>query len=154
MRLGMQGDPMAAVPPSRHPFQIWVLVACILSGITTVGDWGRPGTLNEILPEYMMMLWGWVLLLAGGLGIAAAFWKDRITGLLIERIALGGLGGILVVYGVAARIVGGSSATVIMIMCASLGAASFWRIHHVHRDLRRLHRWIEAHYDNGGDASA
>jgi hypothetical protein len=136
-------DPLTGVPPSRHPFQFWALTACFLSGVASAIGPGKPGTMQELLPDYMVDLWGWTMMVGGLLGLIAGFWKDRITGLLMERLALLTIGGVTLVYGVVVLAVGGLGATTAGTFCLSMSVASFWRVVHVNRELRTLSRWIE-----------
>lgn len=136
-------DPLTGVPPSRHPFQFWVLAACVLSGIQIMIGSGRPTTMEAVLPDYMVVIWGITLLISGGLGIVAGWWPDRITGLLLERIALGTLCGVSAIYGVVVASQAGGPAVVTSSFQISVSVAAGWRIVHVNRELRTLQRWIE-----------
>lgn len=139
-------DPLTGVPPSRHPFQFWVLCACVLGGAASAFDFGRPNSLDEFLPHYIVLVWGWTLMIGGLIGLAAAWWPDRITGLLLERIALWGIGGITAVYGAVLLKVLGHTASVSAFFCISIAMASFWRIRHVNRELKVLSRWIDRNF--------
>lgn len=99
------------------------------------------------MPDYMVLLWGWTAMIGGILGLTAGWWKDRITGLLLERLALGAIGSITALYGCVLWAVAGSTATVAATFCVSIGIASGWRIVHINRELRVLTRWIERNFD-------
>lgn len=139
-------DPLTGVPASRHPFQFWALAACSASGFSTAFDFGQPGTLVELMPEYMVLLWGYTNMLGGLLGLAASFWKDRITGLLLERLALFAVGGVMFVYGAVLYFVAGEPGYVASSFCVGIAFASWWRIVHVNRELKVLTRWIGEHF--------
>lgn len=136
-------DPLTGVPPSRHPFQFWALAACVLSGLQVGFGIGRPTTLEEILPDYMVALWGWTLMIGGFLGLVAGWWRDRITGLLLERIALTTIALITLIYGVVVAKQAGGPAVVTSSFLISISVSAGWRIVHVNRELRTLQRWIE-----------
>lgn len=139
-------DPLNAIPASRHPFQFWALAACALSGFSTAFDFGQPGTLVDLMPESMVLLWGWVNMFGGLLGLAASFTKDRILGLLMERIALAAVGGVMLIYGVALYFIAGEKAYVAASFCIGIGIASAWRMVHIRRELAILTEWIERYY--------
>lgn len=139
-------DPLTGVPPSRHPFQFWALTACMLGGLNAMFGRGAPGSLSEILPGYAVAVWAGTLFVGGALGIAAGWWRDRITGLLLERVALGAIGGITLIYGIVVYKIAGTPGSFISLFMLSMTAASIWRIRHVNRELGVLTRWIERHY--------
>lgn len=135
-------DPLTGVPASRHPFQFFALAACAISGFSTVFDLGQPQTLTALMPSFMVILWGWTLMMGSGLGIIASWWRDRITGLLLERIALGALGSSTAIYGLVLMSQSGKPGFVASMLCLSISVASFWRIIHVNRELKTLKKWI------------
>lgn len=139
-------DPLTGVPPSRHPFQFWALAACALAGFATAFDFGQPGTLVELMPDYMVTLWGWTCMIGGVLGLVSSFWRDRITGLLLERIALTAIGGVMLIYGAVLYFVAGDKGYVASSFCIGIGIASAWRIVHINRELKVLTRWIGEHF--------
>lgn len=137
----MDRDPLTGVPASRHPFQFWFFGASALSGTFATLSFGQPTTMVTLLPNGYVTVWGATLFVVGVLGMVAAFWRDRLTGLLMERIALAGLSGLMFVYAtiLIARAWGPGSASATFL--ASVGLAAAWRIHHVSRELRILERW-------------
>lgn len=139
-------DPLTGVPPSRHPFQFWVLLACALNGAVVAFHVGPPRTLEDLLPTYAVTTWGWMLMLCGLIGLAAIWWRDRITGLLMERIALGGIAGITAVYSTAIVLVAGAPGYVSATFLFSISLAGVWRIVHINRELKVLTRWIERNF--------
>jgi len=136
-------DPLTGVTPSRHPFQFWVLFFLGLSGATVAFNLGQPGSLTELMPQIVVRTWGATVMLGGIVGIAAGWWKDRITGLLLERIALAAVGGMTGVYGFVLMGVAGGVGIFSGFLALSVTVASFWRIIHVNRELKVLTRWIE-----------
>lgn len=139
----MDRDPLTGVPPSRHPLQIWILAACVLNGVFITLNVGEPPALAALLPEYALTFWGVLLLVVGVLGIAAAFWRDRITGLLVERIALAGLAGGTVVYAIAAVGFAGTGGMAVATFLLSVTIAARWRIRHIKKELQTLAKWRE-----------
>ena len=97
------------------------------------------------MPEYMVALWGWTAMLGGTLGLLGSFWRDRITGLLLERVALAGVAGASIVYGSVLLYVARGTGVVAASFLIGISIASIWRIRHVNRELRILTRWIGEH---------
>lgn len=137
----MDRDPLTGIPPSRHPFQIWLLAAAVFSGAQTLIQGDRaPATLEQLIPSWSIYTWAALLLVAGVLGIPAGWWRDRITGLLMERIALASLAVSTLVYASILLSVAGKPGTVSACFQLSVGIACVWRILHVGRELRGLKR--------------
>lgn len=87
-------------PPSRHPFQLWVLGALVLAGIgALLGP--DPQSVQSLLPDVVRAMWALSLLFGGTIGLLGAYWKDAATGLLLERSALLFIAGAATAYGLA-----------------------------------------------------
>lgn len=119
------------------------MFACAASGMAALLNIGEPITLIRLMPRFMVDVWGWNLMLGGLLGLIAPWWRDRITGLLLERVALLCLGGITAVYAVALYVIWGSQAVMSIPLTGSITVASLWRVVHINRELKVLTRWIE-----------
>lgn len=145
-------DPLATIPPSRHPFQAWIMVACIIAGAGNLVD--SQSAINDVLPAYIVKIWAISLLAAGALTLTGAYFKDRIMGLLIERAGLTTLCGAAVCYGVAIILVAGPAAAVPGPLTISIGIAAGWRVIHVNRELKVLSRFISKNYLDGPSEEA
>lgn len=136
-------DPLSPVPPSRHPFQFWVLAACLFAGVVNLVT--RPDTaFAESVPYIVTVIWGLLLSCSSLLGLVSAWWSDRITGLLMERAALTALGIGAVSYGLFLILVVGSIATFPGSLTFGVGVASLWRVRHINREISVLTRLIAA----------
>lgn len=138
-------DPLSAIPPSRHPFQFWMMAALALAG---GGNLFRESqsAINELLPPMMIKVWAATMLIGGVLAIVAAFWHDRITGLLLERIALSSVAFSCIIYGTAVYTVVGWAAFVPGSLITGTALACIWRIAHVTRELKVLRQFISRNY--------
>lgn len=134
-------DPLTSVPPSRHPFQIWVLAACTLSGFSIIAFGGHPQSLQALMPSAILYAWGTLLMIGGIIGLSSAWWPDRITGLLMEKMALGTIGASATVYAGCVLWFAHGPGVVSAIFLLSIGCASVWRIRQVNRELGTLARW-------------
>lgn len=131
-------DPLSAIPPSRHPFQFLVMLAMVLLGVTNLLTPGSEVLRDGLDPE-IHKVWAGMVFLSGSLGLISAFWRDRITGLLMERLALAGLGVACPLYAVIVQIQRGyENASVGITITAFIGLAAWWRRVHVNRELRVL----------------
>lgn len=138
-------DPLTAIPPSRHPFQFWVMFAMVLSG---AGNLFAPGSevLQQGLDPFFHKVWALTALLGGLLALGGAFWLDRVTGLLVERIGLTTIGLSCPIYSLVVYEAVGAQGIVSVALTASVGLASIWRALHVTRELHRLREFIGRHY--------
>ena len=73
------------ITPGRHPFEVGVLLACVLVGtVMTVGG-TRPPSLMRGLPEPLLTAWLLLIALGGVAGLIGAYWRGDVgDGLLIE----------------------------------------------------------------------
>ena len=140
-------DPLGAIPPSRHPFQFWMMFALVLGGL---GNLLTPGSevLQQGLDPFFHKLWAIVMISGGAIAIVAAWWRDRITGLLLERIALISVGLMAPVYSGALVLstTDFEAASLTAAFTTSAGLASLWRAAHVSRELKKLRYFVARHF--------
>ncbi len=139
-------DPLAAIPPSRHPFQFWVLVACLITGwVVLLRD---PDTeFSKTVPPLITYTWGLLLILSSTIALVSSWWDDRITGLLLERSSLIGLGIALFTYGSFILYTFGDLGAQGGLLTVLLAFACGWRCRHITRELRILVRLVQSHPD-------
>lgn len=137
-------DPLTAIPPSRHPFQFWVALACMVSGAASLFD--SRSRINELLPPWAVAIWAVTVMLSGLLTAAGAFWRDRVFGLLLERLALTGVSLTMAVYGVSIGYVMRSSAVIASSLAIGIAIAAAWRLVHVNRELKVLRAFMARTY--------
>ena len=130
-------DPLTAIPPSRHPFQFWVMVALCLNGVQNFIAAGSPALAAMVDPFYHKV-WALTLALGCATALVGAFWRDRITGLLMERIGLVAIGVATPTYAVAFLVQAGPAMSVPATIASSAGIAALWRVVHVNRELKVL----------------
>jgi hypothetical protein len=139
-------DPLQAIPPSRHPFQLWVLVALLISGLA---NFLTPGSevLQEGLNPLMHKTWALTLTVSALMALASAWWRDRITGLLLERTGLLAMGVSCPLYALIVYLQSGLSVGVPGITLTTLlGGACLNRAIHVHRELKILRHFVTRHF--------
>lgn len=139
-------DPLTAIPPSRHPFQFWVMFALAMSGL---GNLFTPGSavLQEGLDPFFHKLWAALLLISAAMALAASFWRDRVSGLLVERIALITMGSICPLYGIVVILqIGFTEGLIGISIMISAGIAALWRAVHVNRELKILRHFVTRNF--------
>ena len=120
-----------------------MLIGTFLSGLGNLTGLTTSASVIELLPHWAVMFWAVLIMFTSSLCVWSNWIRDRVMGLLLERIGLYGLGGTCMVYGVAIIWVfrqDGSSASMVIL---SIGVASFWRAKHVNNELRALKKFIE-----------
>lgn len=115
--------------PSRHPFQVFILVLSVIAGVPMLfGKVPIPGSLEEALPQWAGTLWAASLTLGAAVTLVGVFWPVRLTGHLIEQVGLIAVGSAAVLYGgVLFFFVSDSGSLVSASMISGYGAACVWR---------------------------
>jgi hypothetical protein len=121
-------DPLSPPDGRRHPYAVWVAIICVLSGASIVIGGPQPASLDAQLPRHFVYVWGWLLLVGGGMLVAANIIGDLLLAMLVERLGSVLLGGMCAVYSIAAFTYAGSIATFPASLAAAFGAAAFWRV--------------------------
>lgn len=137
-------DPLRS---GRHPFQTFILALCIVSGAPMALGQITAGSINEKLPEPLVIAWGIMLVLGSGTALFGTYWRNYATSLTLERVGLWSTGVAALVYGVcilSTRNAGGLVATGIIL---AFGAACISRAldigHIFHRALSEHPRGID-----------
>lgn len=137
-------DPLSAIPPSRHPFQVWLMFALVISGASNLFT---PGAVTSQVDPFFHKIWACTLLVGGLATLVGTFWRDRVTGLLLERLGLGTVGMSSSVFSIlAVEQLGLAQGVVGWTLTASVGAAAFWRVVHVNRELAALGHFVAQNY--------
>lgn len=144
----MVSDPLdPPVPPARHPYQVWAMVACVISGAGLLITGPAENSLVLLLPDWGRIAWAGGLLAGGSLCLAGAWWRDAASGLILERAGQVGLCGCTLAYGAAVVSVaigndglvrGLSRAAVAALLTIGIGLAAGQRARQISRALRRL----------------
>lgn len=138
-------DPLAPIPPSRHPFQFWTLTAGFISGwVTLIED---PDTaISRIASSMVTTVWGLLLVISTSTALISAWWPDRITGLLMERAALTFFGAGSLIYGGLLIWEFGAVGAATGSITIAAGVASLWRVRHIGREMAVLVRLLNARH--------
>lgn len=77
------------ITPGNHPFEVMILLACVVAGGAMIVTGLRPPSLLRGLPEQVMTVWLALIAVGGIVSLLGAFWRhDVADGLLIEAAGL------------------------------------------------------------------
>lgn len=126
------------ISSSRSPFELYMLVACIVSGAAGLVNPERssPG-IAQVLPLWELYSWYGGLILGGVVGSLALFSKTLMS-LYTERIALTLIMGLCAAYGIALMAGGGYRFALAVLFVVAFGVACAFRLKQIGRDLRHL----------------
>ena len=136
--------------PSRHPFQLFILTLCLITGVPVlVGNAPAPGSLEDAMPDFVFL--GWNIALVAGSAVAlvgSMVQKNRVTGILLEQWGLVAVGMAAIVYGILIPFVahwgGAISASIIF----GFGVACLWRWWQLQKYILDVQKLVE---ENGGE---
>jgi hypothetical protein len=127
-------------PPVRHPFQVFLMGASVVSGSVGLIVAGTSPSLARVLDSPTLLLWQLGLAISGVLGLVAAVKarSDEAWSMLLERLALLVIGPYACIYGL---IVGTTSPGGLAVapILTGYGTACLWRAWQVHRRVK----WVE-----------
>ena len=113
------------VPLDRNPLELFLLGLCVTSGVANGYGLALGVPPGDHVPAWMAWFFAGLITYGGVAGIAGAFWKDAITGVLIVRAAMiptctGSLS-----YAVA--VFGGGGGLLASVVVAGFAVACGWR---------------------------
>lgn len=130
---------MLPTPRGRNPFQVFILVACVISGATTLCGYAEPSSVQSTVPQAVLILWAVALAFGGAIALIGVAIRPP-AGLLVERIGMVLLAGPALSYAGALLYVGERRAVVSGAVVAAFGIAAVWRAVHITVDLRHFRR--------------
>lgn len=117
---------------------ILLYLVCVLSGFFQLAASTIAPSVHRQLGDPWGQLWAGGLLVFGVIGLVSAYWKDKITGLLIERGARIAIGSSSLVYAFALIYSSRSNAIVSSLFGACYGVACLIRAAHITLWLRQI----------------
>lgn len=91
----------------REPFKMFLLTLCVYTGGRQLWLLGRGGSYDTPLPWWAVAVWLVVLAVFGAVALVGTVWPDPITGLLVERWAVGVIALVAVGVSIGTVLVGG-----------------------------------------------
>lgn len=123
----------------RHPFEVFLLTMCAVSGVPLAFGAPRPGSINSQLPEALAVGWGITLALGSVTALAGIWWRNRVSGIILEQIGLVAVGWAAIIYGAAAVIFAGWSAALPASLVLGFGVACLVRWRQLQKILDMAH---------------
>ena len=85
----------------RHPFQTYLCVLCIVSGLPIIIGHVGASSIESQMPFWLAYCWGWALFLGAAIGLVGAYWPGEYdSALTIERAGLAMLGTAAALYAI------------------------------------------------------
>jgi hypothetical protein len=132
------------VTTGRHPFQVAVLAASLIVGLTLIVSDLQPRSVVAAMTSPVRLVWELQLTAAGVVSLMGIYWPGRLqVRLWIEVCGVVVLGFATTMYTIALFAVQGSAAIAAGAFVAALAVAAWWRVGQVVRDLRRMARAAE-----------
>jgi hypothetical protein len=129
---------------SRHPFEIWLLGACALSGTFQLISGARPGSLAAQLSPVAQIAWCGLLGLGGIVALTGIFWRGEVkVALELESIGLTSVTIACVVYAVGIAFMAPASGSVTIILITTFALCCLIRRRRIEKVLKptRKRRW-------------
>lgn len=83
----------------RHPFQVYLMVLCVLSSLPQLFGFVTAGSIESELPDWLAAAWNSVLLVGSTITLLGSYWPKGIaTALTLERAGLALVGSASLVY--------------------------------------------------------
>jgi hypothetical protein len=126
----------------RNPFEVLMLAWCVLVGAALALGTPAPGSVRELLPQWMVMTW-YILLCTGGLVGLVGVWLANLTlSLLVERAALLTVAPGALLYSVALFSLAGERGFVSGGLTLAFAMAAFLRVIRISVHMRRVRSLI------------
>jgi hypothetical protein len=122
----------------RNPFEVFVLLWAILVGASLVFGSPAPGSLQELLPQWMVTGWSTLLCIGGLVGLVGVWLRNLTLSLLVERAAMLTISPAALLYSVALFSLGGARAAASGGAVLVFALSSFVRILRISTQLKRL----------------
>jgi hypothetical protein len=132
-----------------NPFEVYLLGACIVQGYAVLTRVAQPHSLQDLLPPWLRLMWGALLLIGGVLSVGGLYWIDPLTGIEVKRVGLVAAGGGTLAYGIA-LLAFGPQGFVAAATCIAFSIACVVRVRQVTRALNQARGRITAMQPSGG----
>lgn len=127
----------------RNPFEVFLLAWCAVAGGLLAFGTPQPGSLQALLPQWMVTTW-YILLCIGGLvGLVGVWQRKAILSLLVERAAMLVVSPAGLLYSVALFSLGGARAILSGGFVMAFAAAAFVRFVRIQLHLKRIRSLLD-----------
>lgn len=134
-------------PPrwSRSPLQTFLLGLCAVTGILIAADISRNRITKE-MGEPWATIWGLSLFVGAMIAIAGTVWRNKITGMLIERSGIMLLGLASLIWPISIIWVTGIDALYSAVVTLIFSVSCFFQVRYINKHINLI---LEA-INNGG----
>jgi len=116
------------IDQKRNPFEVFLLVACLLASVVNVLGAGPPNSIRDSLPHWAQYIWEYLLLGGALVALIGLWWpRKKATSYIIEQVGLAAVGNGCAFYGIAVLFFAGPQGVVAAFMALGFGAACLWR---------------------------
>lgn len=145
-------DPLGPPPPARHPDTVFLLALCLFSGLLQLS--GAPSnSIATLLPTWLTASWAALLIVGAATTLAGVFWRNRVTGLLLELAGRVCFAPAALIYSGAVIVVTGITGVLAAAPFLGFAASSLWRVTQIHasvvelRSIMATMTWAQNHRD-------
>jgi len=131
-------DPLAPPPPARHPDAVFLLSLCLFSGVLQLSPAARSSSISDLLPFWLTAAWGVLLVVGATVTLTGVFWRNRVTGLLLEAAGRVMFAPAALIYGGAVIAAAGWSGVLAAAPFFGFAASSGWRIRQILTAIREV----------------
>ncbi len=120
----------------NDPRAVFILLLCIVSGMPLVFGVVQPGSFEELLPAWIIRLWGVSLVIGCLVTLIGMSWQKSLVGLLMEQVGSVAVGSVSLFYATAVLIVAqkdGLTAAGFIVAWAISCFYRYWQIEHIIR---------------------
>lgn len=126
------------ITTGRHPFEVLVLLAAIVVGVTLTVTGVEPRSVASAMPGWIQNLWHFLLIAGGAIGLFGIFAPTKLVARLgTEAAGVVVLGSATTMYSIAIFSISGLNALAAGAFVVALALASWTRAYQILRDIRR-----------------
>lgn len=132
--------PVIIVAPlkwTRSPLQIFLLILCVFSGLLIMTNHSESQVIHS-MGEPWSTLWGAFLLLGSLIALLGIYWKNQITGMLIERSGIVLLGGASLIWPILVLSKIGWAGIIAAIFTLGFSAACVWQVAYINHHMNLI----------------
>lgn len=126
-------DPLGPPPPARHPDTVFLLALCLFSGLLQLTSATRSSSIAALLPWWLTASWGVLLVVGAAVTLAGVFWRQRVTGLLVEAAGRIMFAPAALIYAGAVVVAAGWGGLLAATPFIGFAVSSAWRIRQIMR---------------------
>jgi hypothetical protein len=133
--------PVIVVEPlrwSRSPLQTFFLVLIAVTGLLTIFNQSDNQVIIE-MGEPWASLWGFGLIMGSAVTLTGSFWRDKVTGMLIERSGVLLLGGISAIWPILiVKVIGWDRSPFTVVSVAIFSATCLLQFRYINKHIKLI----------------